>query len=333
MKTAVVILNWNGQALLQKFLPSVIRYTPSAEVVVADNASTDDSLEWLAANYPEVTCIPMEVNRGYAGGYNEALSKIEADTIVLLNSDIEVTPNWLEPLTTHLNENPMVSICQPKIRSYKEKSSFEFAGAAGGMIDFLGYPFCRGRIFNTVEIDSGQYDSEQDIFWASGACMVIRKKVFEELDGFDHNFFAHMEEIDLCWRALNSGHEIKYIPRSTVYHLGGATLDKSNPKKTYLNFRNNLSMIYKNLPGSHLIPVIGLRLILDGIAGIKFLLEGHPADTSAVIRAHFHFYGRVLSRKIKRGINVSSLPKVVHKKSILLEYYVLGRKKFSDLKK
>ena len=289
MKIAVVILNWNGQELLEKFLPSVVRYSDAATVYVADNASTDASISFIKSTFPYVRIINNIENFGFAKGYNEALKCIDADILALVNSDIEVTENWLSPIITTFENEPNTAIIQPRILDFKNKSSFEYAGAAGGFIDKYGFPFCRGRIFSTVEKDKNQYENSK-IFWASGACFFIRYHVFKELNGFDNDFFAHQEEIDLCWRAFNRNYNAKYVSESVVYHVGGATLPMSNPQKTYLNFRNSLYMLLKNLPKNQLLPIIFVRMILDGIAAFKFLLEGKFLQFAAVIKAHNTFY-------------------------------------------
>lgn len=332
LKVAVVILNWNGKELLEKFLPTVTAYSADAEVVVADNASTDDSVEFVRQNYKDVKLVELPENYGFAEGYNKALATLDADLFVLLNSDVEVTENWLEPVLSYMDKHPEVAVCQPKIRWYHNRERFEYAGACGGMIDRLGYPFCRGRIFQSLEIDTGQYNDITEIFWATGACMFIRSKVFHQVGGFDAAFFAHMEEIDLCWRVRHHGHHIRCIPESVVYHMGGATLNKSNPTKTYYNFRNNLSMLYKNLPAGRLITVLPLRLLLDGVAGLKFLLEGDLKDCLAVIRAHFAFYGRLINGTLKRQKVIRKDLQPVFERSIIIEHYIRGKKKYSELK-
>ncbi|WP_291122958.1 glycosyltransferase family 2 protein [Flavobacterium sp. UBA6046] len=284
MKIAVVILNWNGTKLLEQFLPSIVQFSPEATIYVADNASTDDSIAFVKANFPTVQIIRNESNFGFARGYNEALKHIDAEIYALVNSDIEVTENWLQSIIETFENEPQTAIIQPKILDYKRKEYFEYAGAAGGFIDKYGYPYCRGRIFETLEKDKGQYDDNCEIFWASGACFFIRSSVYNELEGFDADFFAHQEEIDLCWRALNKGYKVKYNSQSVVYHVGGATLQLGNPKKTFLNFRNSLLMLLKNLPKKQLFPVIFTRLILDGIAGIQFLLQGKSKHLLAIVK-------------------------------------------------
>ncbi len=333
MKTAVIILNWNGLGLLEKYLPGVVETCRDvARVIVADNASSDTSVSWIRNNFPEVEIISNATNEGFARGYNTALEQVKAEYFLLLNSDVEVTPGWLEPMVNYLDSRPSVAVCQPKIRAVMQRNTFEYAGAAGGYLDAFGYPFCRGRMFGDLENDEGQYDNPVPVFWASGACMLIRSKVFKEANGFDAVFFAHMEEIDLCWRIRNKGHEIMCVPASVVYHVGGATLPKNNPGKTLLNFRNNLSMLYKNLPGNRLFPVLLLRLVLDGVAGIKFLTESGFGDCLAVVKAHFQFYNLILTGKIRREpINHPRKHTTIYKGLIVWDYYVLKRKKFSDL--
>jgi len=290
MTVAVVILNWNGISLLEQFLPTIIAHSPQATIYVADNASTDASVSFVQANFPSVQIIQNKSNHGFAGGYNEALKKVTADIFVLVNSDVEVTPNWLEPMISTFENEPKTAILQPKILDFKNKAYFEYAGAAGGYIDKYGFPFCRGRIFDTIEKDLGQYDDVAEIFWASGACFFIRSEVYTTLEGFDASFFAHQEEIDLCWRAINKGYTIKYNPKSVVYHVGGATLQQGNPKKTELNFRNSLFMLTKNLPKKVLYSRLFIRMLLDGIAGLQFLVKGKPKHFFAVLKAHVAFY-------------------------------------------
>jgi GT2 family glycosyltransferase len=326
-KVAIVILNYNGQGFLEKFLPSVIQNSQGHEVIVADNASTDNSVAFLTQNYPAIRLIQLPNNGGFTGGYNEALRQIEATYYVLLNSDIEVTPNWVDPIIELMDANPNISACQPKMRDYYKPDYFEYAGAAGGYIDWLGYPFCRGRIFDTCEIDNGQYDDAREVFWATGACMFVRADVFHELGGFDTKFFAHMEEIDLCWRMKNAGYQVYYSPASTVYHVGGGTLHKSNPRKTFLNYRNGLAMMYKNLPANQLFTTIFARLVLDGVSGIKFLLAGSFKDIWAILKAHFAFYGMI--PKLKR--NSPKQLKDIYPKSIVFEYFLRGKKRFGEL--
>ena len=327
MKLAIVILNWNGRALLQQFLPSVIEHSSEATIYLADNASTDDSVNFVKQNFPDVVVIQNMENEGYAKGYNDALKHIDADLFCLLNSDVEVTPNWLDPIISEFQNSPETAIIQPKILDYKNKNHFEYAGAGGGFVDKFGYPYCRGRIFNSVEADTGQYDDIIDIFWASGACLFIRKDAFDALGGLDESFFAHFEEIDLCWRVFNLGYKTKYIGASTIYHIGGATLKSSNPKKTYLNFRNSLFTIVKNAHGSPFVLVL-TRLLLDAVAGIKFLLELQPQHTLAIVKAHFSFYKK-LPHLLKVRKSSKKRKNYYEKTSIVASYYLKNCKTFN----
>ncbi len=329
MKIAVVILNWNGKNLLEQFLPSVVEYSKEAVIYVADNASTDDSIEFIKSEYPSVKIIQNKDNDGFAGGYNDALKHVEENILCLLNSDIEVTKNWLQPILNTFGKEPNTAIIQPKILDFKQKDYFEYAGAGGGFIDKYGYPYCRGRIFNTLEKDIGQYNDTIDIFWASGACFFIKKEIFNELNGFDTSFFAHMEEIDLCWRAKNSGYAIKYIGTSTVFHVGGATLKNTNPKKTYLNFRNSLFALTKNANGT-IFDKILVRLILDGVAGIKFLFEFKPLHTLSIIKAHFSFYKNLRDLLQKRK-SFKNKVKYYQKTSIVIDYFVNRKTNYNSL--
>jgi len=326
---AIVILNYNGQHYLEKFLPKVIEHSGNHAIWIADNASTDHSLEWLNAHYPELNTLVIHENKGYAGGYNDALRRIQADYYILLNSDIEVTENWIAPVIAFMESDPLIAACQPKIRAYDLPTHFEYAGAAGGYMDYLGYPFCRGRIFDTREEDLGQYDDEKDVFWATGACLFVRSSAFHAASGFDESFFAHMEEIDLCWRLLNMRYRITYCGKSTVYHVGGGTLHKSNPKKTFLNYRNNLIMLYKNLPKGRRWKTVLIRLILDGISSVRFMATGAWPDVVAIVRAHFAFYAMIpeLTRKIPRTRYRAPL----YYRSVVWEYFVLGKHKFEKL--
>ncbi|WP_350288416.1 glycosyltransferase family 2 protein [uncultured Croceitalea sp.] len=312
MKLAIVILNWNGADLLRKYLPSVLQYAEDAEIYVIDNASTDDSVSILKNEFSNVGIIINDSNYGFAGGYNVGLKNIKADYYCLLNSDVEVTENWLTPIRNGFNTIPKATIIQPKILDLKKKGFFEYAGAAGGFIDKLGYPFCRGRIFQALEEDKGQYDDVHEIFWATGACMFIKTDVFWELNGFDTDYFAHQEEVDLCWRAKNKGHKVYYIGESKVYHLGGSTLSNMNPKKTFLNFRNSLYSITKNLPRRKAFLIVFLRLILDGIAAIRFLMQLKPRHFWAVFKAHLSFYK-----------NFSKIYKKREKANFILKYYIV----------
>lgn len=331
MKTAIVILNWNGKKLLEQFLPSVVNFSSDeAEVYVVDNASTDSSIDFIKQNYPSVKIIKNSINGGYAKGYNDALQHIEADVYCLLNSDIEVTKNWLTPVLKVFKEEESTAIIQPKLLDFKDKTKFEYAGAGGGFIDLYGYPYCRGRVFNYLETDNGQFNDTTTIFWASGACLFIRSQVYHQLNGFDEDYFAHQEEIDLCWRAQNEGYTIKYVGASTVYHVGGATLQESNPHKTFLNFRNSLLNVVKNVPKQWFLFVIFSRLILDGIAGLKFIIELRPIHTWAIIKAHFSFYKNFLRFLSKRKALQKKSNYNLHT-SIVWQYFALGRKKFENL--
>ena len=325
-KIAVVILNWNGVKLLEQFLPTLVQFSPEADIYVADNASTDTSIDFVKQNFPTVKIVQNVANYGFAQGYNEALKAIDTPIFALVNSDIEVTQNWLTPIIDTFDKEPQTAIIQPKILDYKNKEYFEYAGAAGGFIDKYGYPFCRGRIFETIEKDLGQYDDECEIFWASGACFFIRSAVYRELHGFDNDFFAHQEEIDLCWRTINKGYTIKYNSKSVVYHVGGATLQQGNPKKTFLNFRNSLLMLTKNLPSKSLVWVLFCRMILDGIAGLQFISQGKWVHFKAIIQAHFSFYGLFLNTYKKR--NKYQTERYYKTKSIVFTYYIKGGKVF-----
>ncbi|MDO4191554.1 MAG: glycosyltransferase family 2 protein, partial [Bacteroidales bacterium] len=301
-KIAIVILNYNGEHFLRQLLPSVVSNSPEAEVIVADNASTDGSIAFLKQEMPDIRIIEMDKNYGFAEGYNQALRHVEAEYYVLLNSDVEVTPHWLVPLVDYMERHPQVAACQPKIRSFHHREQFEYAGAAGGFIDALGYPFCRGRIFGTLENDESQYDTIEEVFWATGACLMIRSHLYHQLGGLDSGFFAHMEEIDLCWRVKARGYKIVCIPQSFVFHVGGGTLSAESPHKTYLNFRNNLLMIYKNRV-HHCHGVIACRYLLDGVAALQMLLQGKPKNVKAVWQAHRDFRKMKPSYTAKRKEN------------------------------
>lgn len=307
--------------LLERFLPAVVKYSKDATIYVADNASTDGSIAFLEKNYPSIAIIKNKVNGGFAQGYNEALQDIEADIFCLLNSDVEVTEGWLSPIPDAFKTLPKAAIIQPKILDLLNKEYFEYAGAAGGFIDQLGYPFCRGRIFQTLEKDNGQYDDTKEIFWATGACMFVRKEVFTELKGFDADYFAHQEEVDFCWRAKNHGHKVYYIGTSKVYHLGGSTLSNMNPKKTYLNFRNSLFSITKNLPLHKAFIIIYIRLLLDGIAAVRFIFQFRFKHFLAIFRAHFSFY-RQFRRMYRKREKTKFLLKYYTTKSIVWSYFV-----------
>ncbi|MFH0866076.1 MAG: glycosyltransferase family 2 protein [Bacteroidota bacterium] len=331
-KVAVVILNWNGKRFLEKFLPYLISCNSAkAEIIVADNASSDDSLDFLQKKYPGILVIKNNENTGFAKGYNIALSQVDAEYYVLLNSDIEVTENWIEPVISLMDNDKDIAACQPKIRSYNEREKFEYAGAAGGFIDKYGYPFCQGRIFQELEVDKGQYEDVKEVFWATGACLFVRAELYRKYGGLDDDFFAHMEEIDFCWRMKNAGYKIMYCPRSVIYHVGGGTLPKKNPKKTYLNFRNNFILLYKNLPSSQLLKVFVLRLFLDGIAALKFLFEGHLRDFFAVMHAHFAFYFTFGKHRKKRKMIRQKKISGVYQRAIVFEHYLKKKKTFDQL--
>jgi len=338
IKIAIVILNWNGKKYLEKFLPVLQNNLPDyARIVIADNQSSDDSLTFMKANYPAIEIIINPGNEGFARGYNLALKQIKTPYYILLNSDIEVTPNWIEPLYELMESDKSFAVCQPKILWYDKKNTFEYAGAAGGFIDYMGFPFCRGRLFADLEEDHGQYDTVEEIFWATGACMMVRADVYWEAGGLDEDFFAHQEEIDLCWRIKNLGYKIMYTPHSKIYHIGGGTLPKHNPLKPYLNFRNNLIMLVKNLPTKNLFPNLFIKMILDGVAALKFLTEKDPTQAYAVFRAHMRFYvtlPKTLKKRshIQRTIKNKSLPRI-YKRSIVRQYFFKGKRKFSELKK
>ena len=331
-RVAVVILNWNGCPMLERFLPSVVATSEEADVVVADNGSTDGSVAFLQEHYPQVRLIELDKNYGFAEGYNRALQQVEADYYVLLNSDVECTPRWIEPVVEMMDAEPRIAIAQPKLLMYDQKNTFEYAGGAGGFIDCYGYPFCRGRLFSSLERDHGQYDDPCDIFWATGACMFVRASVWKELGGLDGDFFAHMEEIDFCWRTHLAGYRVCYCPQSTVYHVGGGTLPKSSPFKTELNFRNNLSMLYKNMPRGRRGWVLAMRLWLDRVAAVKFLLEGHVGEYKAVRKAHRQYRAWKPQLREKRAKNGKHQVPQVYQGLLLPEYYLLGRKTFSSLK-
>jgi GT2 family glycosyltransferase len=330
VKVAVVILNWNGRALLEQFLPSVTKYSPEADIYVADNASEDESVKYLRSNYPEVKIIQNEANGGFAKGYNDALKHVDGDIFILLNSDVEVTPGWIPPLLEEFENDPETAVLQPKILDYRKREYFEYAGAAGGFLDSLGYPYCRGRIFENLEKDEGQYNDTAEVFWASGACMAIRKEAFYRAGGFDQDFFAHQEEIDLCWRVHNLGLKVKAVGSSEVYHLGGGTLHSMNPKKTFYNFRNSLFNLLKNAPGNKFLLIILTRMILDGLAGIKFLLELKPSHTAAILQGHFSFYSN-FQKILKKRKKIPQKKKYYQIMSVVLAYYLIRKRRFGDL--
>lgn len=335
-QTAVVILNYNGAGMLRRFLPSVIKYSPEASIYVADNGSSDESCDVVRNEFPAVKLMVLDHNYGFAEGYNRALAQVDEEYAVLLNSDVEVTRGWLSPMTQFLDSNPEVAACQPKLLSFKQKDFFEYAGAAGGFIDKWGYTFCRGRIFNTVERDSRQYDDTTDVFWATGAALMIRNEVYKNNGGLDGRFFAHMEEIDLCWRLRSRGYRIACVPQSHVYHVGGATLKKENPQKTYLNFRNNLLMIYKNAPDCQLKKIMLFRKVFDNVAALKFLASGDYAAFKAVRKARRDFkamragYDKARAENMKLAVT-TRIPEVLES-SILYKYYLGFKHTYSSLK-
>ncbi len=329
MKIAIAILNYNGKDLLKQFLPSVIANSRDANLYVIDNGSTDGSLYYLSENHPEINLIDNRKNLGYAGGYNQGIKQVDADLICLLNSDVEVTSQWLQPIQKLFEENADLGIAQPKILDYKNKLKFEYAGASGGYIDKYGFPFCRGRIFDSIESDKGQYDDKVEILWASGACFFIRNSLFMELGGFDASFFAHMEEIDLCWRAFNQNIKCRVVPESTVYHLGGGTLNYGTPKKTFLNFRNSLYMLAKNLP-NHLFRTLVVRMLLDGLAFFKMMFQLKPRHAFAILQAHLIFYFH-LPKYLRQRRAINNDARYYKTKSIVWTYYVNKIKSFDCL--
>jgi GT2 family glycosyltransferase len=332
---AVVILNYNGKHFLQKFLPSVISYSSGAKIFVADNKSTDDSVEYLQRHFPDVNLIRLLRNEGFSNGYNLALKQIQATYYILLNSDVEVTEGWLIPLIKLMDSNRNIAASQPKVKSYHQRNMFEYAGAAGGFIDKYGYPFCRGRLFTMIEEDLGQYDDIREIFWATGACMVVRSEVYWQMGGLDELFFAHMEEIDLCWRMKNAGYSIMYNGESTVYHVGGGTLPATNPRKTFLNFRNGIVLLYKNLPSEKLWQVLFVRLILDGIAAIRYLAAFSFGNFMAVFMAHMDFYKKISLWEQQRKKSIRLAKEFEHheiyKNSLVYSFFVDKKHTFKEL--
>lgn len=338
-KIAIVILNWNGAKLMEEFLPSVVDYSPAevAEVIVADNGSTDASIDMLKEKFPSVRIIQLNKNYGFAEGYNQALKQINNEYTVLLNSDVEVTPGWLDAPLAAMEADSTIVAAQPKIRAQRNKEYFEYAGAVGGYMDIYGYPYCRGRVLHVVEKDEGQYDMSADILWATGACLFIRTAIYKEVGGLDADFFAHQEEIDMCWRLRSRGYRLVCTPQSVVYHVGGATLQVESPRKTFLNFRNNLLMLYKNLPEKDLKPVMRARFWLDYIAATKFLLCGHIQNAKAVYEARKAFFDMKPEYAEKRRENLAkttldTIPELMHS-SLILAFYLSGKKKYSDINK
>lgn len=335
-KVAIVILNWNGAGMMRKYLPTVVRHSGDAAIYVADNASTDESIDLLTVHFPMCSVVALEKNWGFAEGYNKALEQIEAEYYLLLNSDIEVTPDWLEPLVAFMDANSDVAACQPKLLSISDRDSFEYAGACGGYIDRFGYPFCRGRIFDVVEKDSGQYDDVADVLWATGAALLIRSSDYKAAGGLDGRFFAHNEEIDLCWRLRIMGRRVCCVPQSKVYHVGGGTLPKSNPRKTYLNFRNNLTMLYKCLPDGELNHVMRMRCLLDYVAALQMLLlKRNVGEFKAVLKARKDFaeWKHSFSKDRERIQQSRVVQQIPERRmiSLLWQYYVKGKKRFSEI--
>ncbi len=331
---AVVILNWNGKELLKEFLPQVLDNSANFDIVVVDNNSIDGSVELLREYFPNVIILQLDNNYGFAGGYNRALLELNYEYVILLNSDVAPSSKWIEPLVSVLDNDQTIAVAVPKILDYKNPSLFEYAGAAGGFIDYLGYPFCRGRVFDMLEVDNGQYDDSMELFWASGAAFAVRRELFLSVGGFDEDFFAHQEEIDLCWRIQKWGYKIQYVPQSSVFHLGGGTLGHENPRKTYLNFRNSLFMILKN-QHSEIYKTLFFRMLLDGVAAAKYLLTLDFANFSAVFRAHIHFYNkfslfykkRCELRNMSGDHNVST----IFPKSIVLQYFLFRKRTYQML--
>lgn len=330
MKVAIIILNWNGKKILEQFLPSVLEYSKEATIYIADNASTDESIPFLKERFNEVIIIENKTNGGFAKGYNDALINITEDLLILINNDVEVTKNWLQPIINEFKSDSSLIAAQPKILDFNNKKYFEYAGAGGGFIDQLGYPYCRGRIFNTIEKDMGQYNDIKKIFWATGACLIIKNNEFKKLNGFDENFFSHQEEIDLCWRIQLTGGTIKYIGNSTVYHVGGATLSNLNPTKTFYNFRNSLLMLVKNIKSSKVYMILLIRLLLDGIAGLHFLIQGKWKHSLAIIKAHLSFYRLLPSYINKKSKNRKQI-KYYNIKSIIWNYFIRKNRIFKEL--
>jgi GT2 family glycosyltransferase len=331
MTIAVVILNFNGEKLLQSFLPSVINYSGSASVFVIDNGSTDNSLILLKEQFPQVKIVALKQNYGFCGGYNHGLTQVNADLFVLLNSDVEVTPDWLKPIQKLFASDSSIAAVQPKILSYHDKSKFEYAGAGGGFIDYLGYPFCRGRLFDFTETDNGQYNDQREIFWATGACMIIRSEVYWKFGGLDEDFFAHMEEIDLCWKINRTDQKIYYCGESTVYHVGAGTLSYESPRKTYLNFRNGLVLLYKHLDSSELYLKITVRMMLDWLAALRYLLKGKGKNALSVFRAHRDFLINLSKHRVKRRqiriLNPTYSRRNIFQSLAIVQYFVRGRKR------
>lgn len=335
-RVTIAILNWNGLFHLQQFLPEVVECSPQAHILLIDNASTDESVEWVKAHFPEIEILIHPTNLGFTQGYNLAIQQVKTEFCLLLNSDVKVSPGWLSPLIQKMEENPKMAACQPKILSLNQPDFFEYAGASGGFADFLGYPFCRGRLFDFCERDNGQYEDSIPVLWATGACMMVRTSLFREFGGLEPRFFAHMEEIDLCWRWNSAGYSVYVVPKSKVYHLGAGTLAKSHPRKTFLNFRNGLALLFCNQIQSSMIWIFPLRLILDGLAGIQFLFKGQWANCWAIVKAHFDFYSQLNYWRHKRKQNKSQTKNLISSElifngSVVWHFFVLGKRKFNEL--
>lgn len=328
MQVAVAILNWNGKSWLEKFLSNVVENSPEATIYVIDNASTDGSITYIQENFPSIGLIQLERNYGFAEGYNRGLEQIDEKYVVLLNSDVQVSFNWIHPIITKMEANPKLAVCMPKLKSYSNPEYFEYAGAAGGFIDKFGYPFCNGRLFNSIEKDLGQYDEDYEIFWASGAALFVRKSVYQELGGLDKDFFAHMEEIDFCWRVKNAGYSIQYVHNSEVFHVGGGSLPKENPMKTYLNYRNNLYMLHKNLPENSYKQIIFKRRLLDALSWFNFVLHFDFKNAKEIIHAHRDYKKEISNLEIKRTKNnQTTIHNEMYQKSIVWAYFVMRKQR------
>ena len=336
-RVSVIILNWNGAEMLRKFLPSVVKHSPEAAVIVADNGSTDDSVDILQREFPMVEVMAFDRNYGFAEGYNKALAQVETPYTLLLNSDVEVVEGWLEPLLSFMDAHPDAAACQPKLRNYNHREMFEYAGACGGFLDSLGYPYCRGRVMSVVEKDEGQYDGDPvPVFWATGAALLVRTRVYNNVGGLDSRFFAHQEEIDFCWRLRSRGYGVWCVPQSVVYHLGGATLDKSNPRKTFLNFRNNLLMLYKNLPAERRVSVMAARYFLDYLAALQMLLSGKRKEALAVVRARFEYshIRHEFDSQRQENLKAAKVKEIAEQRprSLLWAYYIRRVRRYTELK-
>jgi len=337
-KASIVILNWNGMKYIRQFLPKVFENSniPGIEIVFADNGSTDNSVEFVKTSFPQIRIIQLEKNLGFALGYNKVLEQLHSEYYIILNSDVEVSENWIKPVLDYMDSNPDVGACMPKLRGYDNHDSFEYSGAAGGFIDKFGYPFCRGRIFETIEKDTGQYDNIQNIFWATGACMFVRAEIFWKVGGFDPKFFAHMEEIDICWRMKLNGFKIIYFPHVTVFHVGGGALPKENPHKTFLNFRNNLYLLFKNLPSNKLIKTLIIRILLDCFAAFNYIVNFRLTFFFSILRAHLNFYTNLpylIKYRIENNflINDKYFFTEILNKSIVVEYFYKKKRKYKEI--